>query len=40
LFDEIASLYDQFNEDKELIKSIVYARNYYYESTEGVIDAA
>jgi transposase len=31
LFDEIAALYDQFNEDKELIKSIVYARNYYYE---------
>ncbi|WP_255547769.1 IS630 family transposase [Crassaminicella indica] len=31
LFDEIASLYDQFNEDKELIKSIVYGRNYYYK---------
>lgn len=31
LFDEIAALYHQFNEDKELIKSIVYARNYYYK---------
>ncbi|WP_278279801.1 hypothetical protein [Thermotalea metallivorans] len=31
LCDEIAALYDQFNEDKELIKSVVYAKNYYYE---------
>lgn len=31
LYDEIVDLYDQFNEDKELIKSIVYSRNYYYK---------
>ncbi len=32
LFDEIEFLYSQFNEDKELIKSIVCARNYYFKT--------
>ena len=31
LFDEISSLYNQFNQNKELIKSIVSARNYYFK---------
>lgn len=40
LFDELAALYNQFNEDKVLIKSIVYYRNYYYEfPDEGLIAA-
>ncbi|QZY53597.1 hypothetical protein [Crassaminicella profunda] len=40
LFNEIASLYDQFNDHKELIKSIAYAKNYYYESSDVGIFAA
>ena len=29
LFDDISSIYDIFNENKDFIKSIVYAKNYY-----------
>lgn len=29
LFDDVASIYNTFNENKDLIKSIVYAKNYY-----------
>lgn len=40
LFDEIDFLYNQFNQDKDLIKSIVCARNYYFEVPDKGLLAA